>query len=161
MVFLWFLLITKTRPTGSPGLAKFLLAVGVIRTVSCGGWVYITSSDDHDVHDIAMIVYLVCTLPWMFGVLSTTPRASHSNSLKYRRWLCNAFFATLMPMIYFFIQHKVHRVKTAYTYYSFFEWSLILYDVAFDAITSFDFKNFQLAIIDVSGTSTIAESNAG
>ncbi|CAG8815151.1 6333_t:CDS:1, partial [Gigaspora rosea] len=48
-----------------------------------------------------------------------------------------------------------------YTYYAFFEWSLIFYDVAFDAITSFDFKNFQLAIIDVSGTSAIAESHAG
>ncbi|CAG8760904.1 11934_t:CDS:2, partial [Dentiscutata erythropus] len=160
-VFLWFLLITKSRPTGSPGFAKFLLIVGIIRTVSCGGWVYITSSDDHDMHDIAMITYLVCTLPWMFGVLSTTPPTSYNTSLKYRRWFCIAFFSTLVPMIYFFIQHKVQKVKTAYTYYAFFEWSLILYDVAFDAITSFDFKNFQLAIIDVSGMSSIAESHAG
>ncbi|CAG8702252.1 1805_t:CDS:2, partial [Gigaspora margarita] len=133
LVFLWYLLITKSRPTGSPGFAKFLLIVGIIRTVSCGGWVYITSSDDHDMHDIAMITYLVCTLPWMLGVLSTTPPSSYNTSLRYR----------------------------PYTYYAFFEWSLILYDVAFDAITSFDFKNFQLAIIDVSGTSTIAESHAG
>ncbi|CAG8533236.1 8088_t:CDS:2, partial [Scutellospora calospora] len=160
LVFLWFLLITKSHPTGSLGFAKFLLVIGLIRTFSCGGWVYITSSDDHDVHDIAMITYLICTLPWMLGVLSTTPQISY-NSLKYRRWLCIAFFATLVPMIYFYIQHKVHRIKTAYTYYSFFEWSLILYDVAFDSITSFDFKSFQLAIVDVSGTSVIAENHAG
>ncbi|CAG8754846.1 2049_t:CDS:2, partial [Gigaspora rosea] len=38
LVFLWYLLITKSRPTGSPGFAKFLLIVGIIRTVSCGGW---------------------------------------------------------------------------------------------------------------------------
>jgi hypothetical protein len=29
-----------------------------VRTLSCGGWVYITSSDDHDVHDVLMITYM-------------------------------------------------------------------------------------------------------
>jgi hypothetical protein len=40
---------------------------GLVRTFSCGGWVYITSSDDHDVHDILMIAYIVADLPWMIG----------------------------------------------------------------------------------------------
>ncbi len=41
--------------------------VGVLRTLICGGWVYITSSDNHDVHDVLMILYIVLNLPWMFG----------------------------------------------------------------------------------------------
>lgn len=41
--------------------------IGLIRTLSCGGWVYITSTDDHDVHDVFMILYMVCNLPWMIG----------------------------------------------------------------------------------------------
>lgn len=46
---------------------------GLVRTLSCGGWVYITSSDDHDVHDVCMIAYMVCNIPWMVGGISCTP----------------------------------------------------------------------------------------
>lgn len=48
-------------------LPAFLSAVGVLRTLTCGGWVYVTSSDDHDVHDVLMILYIVLNLPWMIG----------------------------------------------------------------------------------------------
>ena len=39
----------------------------------------------------------------------------------------------------------------AYTTYSFFEWSLVLLDVAFDAVTALDFKSFELVVKDVKG----------
>ncbi|KAI9270749.1 hypothetical protein BDA99DRAFT_434279, partial [Phascolomyces articulosus] len=104
------------------GFGKFLLIVGILRTVSCGGWVYITSTDDHLTHDITMIVYLVCTLPWQLGVIYTSAR-NNPQALKWR----------------------------PYTTYAFFEWSLILYDVAFDAVTALDFQTFELAVVDVSG----------
>jgi hypothetical protein len=29
--------------------------------------VYITSSDDHDAHDVLMILYIVLNVPWMLG----------------------------------------------------------------------------------------------
>ncbi len=87
---------------------KIHAIVGVIRAFSCGGWVYITSSDDHDVHDIAMIVYLVATLPWMLGTLAICP--DNKKASKFRKITAFAFFGTMIPMIYFFIQHKVHHV---------------------------------------------------
>ena len=87
---------------------KIHAIVGVIRTVACGGWVYITSSDDHDVHDIAMIVYLVATLPWMVGTLFIG--SSSKQASKWRKIAAFSFFISLIPMIYFFIQHKVHHV---------------------------------------------------
>jgi hypothetical protein len=40
-----------------------------VKLTRSGGWMYITSRDNHDLHDFFMIVYLVLTLPWM--VLST------------------------------------------------------------------------------------------
>ena len=42
---------------------------------------------------------------------------------------------------------------TAYTTYAFFEWSLILFDVAFDAVTALDFESFELVVKDVKGVS--------
>ncbi|KAI0663719.1 Frag1/DRAM/Sfk1 family-domain-containing protein [Cubamyces menziesii] len=124
-------------PTSS--LPGFVFLTGILRTLSCGGWVYITSSDDHDAHDVLMISYIVLNIPWMFGSIACTP-ASHVASRRRR------FFAAIVPMIYFFIQHKVHRVPGAYTRYSFFEWALIILDVLYDSSAELDFKAADLKI---------------
>ncbi len=104
LVGLWYLL-TK-RPNSS--LPKFVAGVGIFRTLTCGGWTYVTSTDDHDWHDIFMISYLVATLPWTLGVIALSP--THPTALKYRKLFAGAFFGTLVPLIYFFIQHKVHQI---------------------------------------------------
>ncbi|KAL9107133.1 MAG: hypothetical protein Q9227_007913 [Pyrenula ochraceoflavens] len=145
LVFLWYIL--TARPNSS--LPKFVAATGVFRTLTCGGWTYITSTDDHDWHDIFMISYLVATLPWTLGCLALSP--NNARAVKYRKVLASLFFGTLVPLIYFFIQHKVHKIAGAYTIYSFFEWSLILFDVGFDAVTALDFESFELVIKDVKG----------
>jgi hypothetical protein len=44
-----------------------LFVFGVLRTLSCGGWVYITSSDSGLMHDVLMIGYIVLNIPWMAG----------------------------------------------------------------------------------------------
>jgi hypothetical protein len=41
----------------------------------------------------------------------------------------------------------------AYTIYAFFEWSLVLFDVAFDAVTALDFASFEIVVKDVKGFS--------
>ncbi|KAK6345131.1 hypothetical protein TWF718_007060 [Orbilia javanica] len=145
LVVLWYYL--TARPGAS--LPKFVAFTGVARTFLCGGWVYITSTDDHDWHDIFMISYLVLTLPWTLGCLATSP--VNAKAIKYRKILASLFFGTLVPLIYFFIQHKVHKVAGAYTIYAFFEWSLILYDVGFDAVTALDFEGFELHLVDTKG----------
>lgn len=40
----------------------------------------------------------------------------------------------------------------AYSIYAFFEWSLILYDVAFDAVSMMDFECLDVVIADKSPT---------
>ncbi|KAI9066122.1 hypothetical protein FKP32DRAFT_1707081 [Trametes sanguinea] len=131
--------------TPSSSIPGFLFLVGVLRTLSCGGWVYITSSDDHDVHDVLMISYIVLNLPWMFGSLACTP-------LSYVASRRRRFFASIVPMIYFFIQHKVHRVPGAYTHYSFFEWALIILDILYDSSAELDLKAADLKITIGSST---------
>jgi len=42
---------------------------------------------------------------------------------------------------------------TAYTIYAFFEWSLVLLDVAFDAVTALDFAGMEVLVRDVKGLS--------
>lgn len=104
LVTLWYILTRRPNST----LPKFVAGVGIFRTLTCGGWTYVTSTDDHDWHDIFMISYLVATLPWTLGVLALSPR--NPTALKYRKIFAGSFFGTLVPLIYFFIQHKVHRV---------------------------------------------------
>jgi len=55
-----------------------------------------------------MISYLVFTIPWTAGCLALSP--PNAKAIKYRKYLGGAFFGTLIPLVYFFIQHKVHRV---------------------------------------------------
>ena len=68
-----------------------------------------TSTDDHGWHDVFMISYLVATLPWTLGCIALSPK-SNIKALKYRKVLAGSFFGTLVPLIYYFIQHKVHKV---------------------------------------------------
>lgn len=44
-------------------------------------------------------------------------------------------------------------MRSAYTIYAFFEWALVLLDVAFDAVTALDFDGLELVVKDVKGTS--------
>lgn len=104
LVTLWYILTRRPNST----LPKFVAGVGIFRTLTCGGWTYVTSTDDHDWHDIFMISYLVATLPWTLGVMALSPK--NPTAVKYRKIFAGAFFGTLVPLIYFFIQHKVHRV---------------------------------------------------
>jgi hypothetical protein len=162
LVGLWYVLTRRPNST----LPKFVAGVGLFRTLTCGGWTYVTSTDDHDWHDIFMISYLVATIPWTYGCLALSPR--NPVAIKYRKYFSGAFFATIVPLVYFFIQHKVHRVaggrfllifladqadSLAYTTYAFFEWTLVLLDVAFDAVTVVEFQNFEIVVRDVKGIS--------
>ncbi|EMD00328.1 hypothetical protein BAUCODRAFT_62845 [Baudoinia panamericana UAMH 10762] len=145
LVFLFYCLVNRPGQT----LPKIVAGVGVFRTLTCGGWTYVTSTDDHNWHDIFMISYLVATLPWTLGCLALSP--PNPTTIRYRKYLAGAFFGTLVPLIYFFIQHKVHRKPGAYTIYAFFEWTLVLLDVAFDAVTALDFQTFDIVVKDVKG----------
>ncbi|KAF9272744.1 hypothetical protein BGZ68_002124, partial [Mortierella alpina] len=148
LCFLWYILSTRNVPaSGSKGFAKFLFVNDVVRSVACGGWVFVTSSDDHDIHDIAMIVYLLCTIPHVVGTIKTAPQ--NPKSMQYRKLFSYTFFGALIPMVHFFIQHNVHRIPGAYTHYAFFEWSLIFSDLAFDAVCMIDFAAFELRVVDV------------
>lgn len=117
---------------------------GIIRTFTCGGWVYITSTDDHDWHDIFMISYIVLTIPWTVIITKLSPPKSR---VKMGRALTAiTFFATLIPLVYWFIQHKVHDRPGAYSIYAYFEWALILLDVAFDSYSRLDFEDIEVQI---------------
>ncbi|GAA5996073.1 Cwh43p [Rhodotorula paludigena] len=118
-----------------PGVLAFIAAV---RTVSCGGWVFITSSDHGDAHDIFMVLYIVLNLPYMILHTIFTPAKTTSKTL--RRVLGTSFFATLFPLVYFYIQHKQKRIAGAYSVYALFEWLLIILDVSFDSIFILDYS---------------------
>ena len=127
-------------------IPAILLVTGILRTFTCGGWTYITSTDDHDWHDIFMISYMILTFPWTTLRIMVTPKGTKAR--KMRIITASLFFGSIVPLIYFFIQHKVHRIPGAYTIYAFFEWSLVLLDVAFDAATAYDFASLEITVRD-------------
>ncbi|KAK8853309.1 hypothetical protein IAR55_004013 [Kwoniella newhampshirensis] len=133
---------------GSSALADLELLVGVARTFCCGGWVYITSRDHHDIHDLFMILYLLLTLPWM--TLSTR-HCTHTKSKRKRRIPFYGFLATILPLVWLYYRHSVMRIPGAYTYYAMLEWSLVFWDLTFDALVITELADLQIAIVDTSG----------
>lgn len=127
-----------------PKLATWTLLAGIVRTVTCGGWVYITSTDDHGFHDFCMISYIVLTIPWDTGVTLLTPKSSPIRH--YRRNTESLFFLTMFPLVYLFIQHKVKKIPGAYSHYAYFEWSLIFWDIFFDAWSIPDFNKMTVEV---------------
>jgi hypothetical protein len=51
-----------------------------------------------------------------------------------RQILLGGFLATIPPLVWMFYRHSVKRIPGAYTHYAFFEWSLVFWDVGFDAV---------------------------
>ncbi|PPQ98754.1 White hypersensitive protein [Panaeolus cyanescens] len=140
----------------APNASTWVFLSGLVRTLSCGGWVFITSSDHHDVHDFMMILYMVCNIPWMLLGIVATPSDS-TNVRSKRKFIATLFFGTIGPLVYFFIRHKVHRIPGAYTRYAFFEWGLIFFDVAYDYIAQQEFQESGLEIAFVLPTSSGAK----
>ncbi|KAI5955449.1 CWH43 [Candida theae] len=125
-------------------LPYIALVSGLLRTITAGGWMYITSTDDHDAHDVFMIAYIVLTIPWDMCTTLLSPRGSFQR--KGRFYTGISFFGTLVPLIYWFIQHKVHVRPGAYSVYAYFEWSLIGLDILFDAWSALDFSDIEVTI---------------
>ena len=97
-----------------------------------------TSTDDHDFHDVAMIAYLLLTPAWMYisgtSLSSTAQTASTTDreallqkGNKFRKITAGAFFGMIPFMVFFFYRHKVLEIPGAYTSYAFFEWGLIIF----------------------------------
>jgi len=151
LIFLNYVLTLHRNPTSwKPGVA---LVTGLMRTFACGGWVYVTSTDSHDVHDVAMLLYLLLTFPYMFasigafGGAAEDPRSRSAN--RVRKILLALFTLTIFPGVYFYLRHKRDRIAGAYSVYAVLEWSQVLYDVAFDACSLVELSYLQLKILDV------------
>ncbi|CAH7687147.1 Frag1/DRAM/Sfk1 family-domain-containing protein [Phakopsora pachyrhizi] len=135
LVFMSYVFQTHFSPRSS--FSSLLVAIcGLLRTISCGGWVYITSSDNHDVHDFMMISYLLLTIPWQLGNILLTPSTVQLAGNKCRKRFSRLFFISIFPLVYFYIQHKVKRVPG-------------VYDVLYDACTVCDFSNFEFQVIAI------------
>ncbi|SJM87241.1 probable protein CWH43 [Zygosaccharomyces bailii] len=117
------------------------LVIGLLRTFSCGGWVYITSTDNHDAHDVFMILYIVLTLPWDICVIR-----SNAKMKTWRKIVTFSFFGTIIPLVRWFVKHRIDMVAGAYSVYSIFEWLLIAQDITFDALAYADFKVIEISL---------------
>ena len=120
LVFLQYF-ITRTSHSTLP---RWVFLAGIVRTLACGGWVYITSNDDHDVHDVLMVLYIVCNVPWMLGGIVNT--SSSHVQVRKRRFV--SLFSICQPIIIPHLQATRHcSVRTLANQYG----SLLTFDLVF------------------------------
>ncbi|KAI8055946.1 Frag1/DRAM/Sfk1 family-domain-containing protein [Syncephalis plumigaleata] len=115
---LWYLhAASKMRYPST--LAKSIFGIGLV----------LTSTDDHDIHDIGMLLYILCTFPYMAGTIWYERRLSGvpvQQAVKWRKRLASLFVISL----------------------ALFEWSLIFYDIGFDACSAYCFNRLQILVVD-------------
>lgn len=115
------------------------LIVGIARTISFGGAVYIGATDDQDAHDLFMILYIALTLPWHFCIIRSSEKCQ-----KWRMLVSAGFFGTMASLVQFFVKHKVDMRPGAYSIHALCEWLLIALDIAFDAFSIKDFSSVEI-----------------
>jgi hypothetical protein len=109
-----------------------------------------------------MIIYLLLTLPWM---LLATSASLKSQTRRWRQWMMYGFIGTLPFLIWQYYRHSVlripgckfnlaHKLMSAYTTYAFFEWSLVIWDIAFDSLAVDDLSNLKVSL-------SLASADAG
>ncbi|KAJ2872603.1 Protein cwh43 [Coemansia aciculifera] len=72
---LWYVLLLREALTR----AKALFGIGFLRTMICGGWVYVTLSNDHDV---MMIAYMLLTLSYVDLLLKSGDKSPFIHNTK-------------------------------------------------------------------------------
>jgi F0F1-type ATP synthase membrane subunit a len=139
-----FILWLNLRRKGSlwPDVVGFC---GFGRILSSWVWMFVTSTDNHDVHDVGMITFLVLTVPWMVGNILLTPPAQRQ-AKRRRQIIMGAYFGCILAMIPLYIQHKVQRKAGAYSRYAYFEWGLIVFDILYDCVSIAELSQWEVVI---------------
>ena len=131
------------RPLGG----TLLGATGVLRTFSCGGWIFVTSTDHSLVHDIMMGVYIGLTPIWMGLCLTQLEPRVKSEAYRRAQTLRTVsaflFYACTPLMVYFYRKHRIDRIPGMYSRYALLEWTLVAMDVLFDSASAWDLSVIQ------------------
>ena len=125
-------------------LVYLYTCINLLRTLCCGGWTYVTSTDNGFTHDCFMLLYII----FNFIYLSIGTQLTNNGKLKkFRLCLTLYFISSLLPMFYQYFEHKLNRIPGAYTRYAFFEWALIITDIVFDAVSIHELKDINLNLL--------------
>jgi Frag1/DRAM/Sfk1 family len=100
LVLLWFLISCERRSR----ISRFLIVLGIVRTLLFGIWAYVSSTEDIVLHEITGLGYLICTLPWTITIISIAPQVPRAQRL--RKVIAACIYTLWVPIIIFYIQHK-------------------------------------------------------
>eukprot|EP00898_Chlorokybus_atmophyticus_P001713 jgi/Chlat1/2542/Chrsp175S02395 len=165
---LFFVLIKGDSERRGKRLMAYNAAVTlltVLRTLAAGGWIFFTSCDDHFVHDVTMVSYLVLSLlsyifvPWLMYAARSPLTPQDRRLVRNKLLVLLAFLVNLVPLVYYFLQHKLHAVPGAYTLYAFAEWALVVIDVGFDATMIADFATLRIVVEDTTAEKRLNAGN--
>ncbi|KAA8899907.1 hypothetical protein TRICI_006277 [Trichomonascus ciferrii] len=139
-------------------LPNYLFAIGLIRSSLFGLSAFVPSEDDHDLHDMATITYTLLTVLWMLGI-TFFAQLSYEKATKYRRRIAQSFVFAFIPLGHYLIQHRLYQVPGAYSKYALFEWLMVVLDIAFDAVSIFEFQGLEIQTFGPKSSSTPSKAH--
>lgn len=139
-------------------MPNYLFAIGLIRSSLFGLSAFVPSEDDHDLHDMATITYTLLTVLWMLGI-TFFAQLSYEKATKYRRRIAQSFVFAFIPLGHYLIQHRLYQVPGAYSKYALFEWLMVVLDIAFDAVSIFEFQGLEIQTFGPKSSSTPSKAH--
>eukprot|EP01116_Phalansterium_solitarium_P018303 TRINITY_DN4810_c0_g1_i1.p1 TRINITY_DN4810_c0_g1~~TRINITY_DN4810_c0_g1_i1.p1 ORF type:complete len:261 (-),score=99.49 TRINITY_DN4810_c0_g1_i1:287-1069(-) len=133
---------------------KAVYLIDWARVLAAGGWTYISSSEDNDIHSLFFVIYVLGS--FAYSILYTPlfyeariKRAAVKDSAEYQRFVmsyrlklaCCLIQIGCVPFLaYTHVLHNEYCTPGAYSFYAIFEWILSAANIFYDHTFYFDYQ---------------------
>ncbi|KAK3740971.1 hypothetical protein RRG08_005662 [Elysia crispata] len=148
-------------------LAALTSLFHIIEVSSLIGLTYVSSTENHDLHEILFIMFMAGAILYMSMTiyLFSWGRAnngrvltySESKSLFYKKLLLGLNLFVFLLSIYVFLRHNWYCEPGVYTAFAALEYLVIITNIGFHATAALDFAPFSLAYADTALISPILD----
>ncbi|XP_030836669.1 post-GPI attachment to proteins factor 2 isoform X2 [Strongylocentrotus purpuratus] len=136
-------------------LCKACFTCELVENFALIGLTCVSSSENFPVHENMFIVFQVCSMIFMvlmcavhkLAISSGIPPSKSEQSTLNRLYLhCGTNVSSFFIAIYFYFRHTTHCETGIYTLFAFFEYIVVLTNIAFHYIVTFNFQERELVL---------------
>eukprot|EP00026_Physarum_polycephalum_P016089 Phypoly_transcript_16926.p1 GENE.Phypoly_transcript_16926~~Phypoly_transcript_16926.p1 ORF type:complete len:277 (+),score=28.30 Phypoly_transcript_16926:63-833(+) len=130
--------------------------VDVARVFTAGIWIYVGSGEDHDIHDIGFVSYVVFTVLHQILHLSLFhklklrgrphPHPEDRSSYNWKLFFAVGHMFWFLFSMYYFVQHRFFCAHFAFSKYGICEWFIALFNVMYDVVFYKDLRGVEFPL---------------
>ncbi|XP_063955212.1 post-GPI attachment to proteins factor 2-like [Lytechinus pictus] len=138
-----------------PLLCKVCFGCELVENFALIGLTCVSSSENFPIHENMFILFQVCSMVFMLLMCTVhklaisseiPPSRSEKKTLNWLHIYCATNISSFFIAIYFYFRHSSHCETGVYTLFAFFEYIVVLSNIAFHYIVTFNFQERELIL---------------